>query len=192
MHPMHLLLIESAPGIRQHRTALQRKQKFLSSRLQEHGLQDVQVVLRLPQGTGTALFLPPQSKTNHIASRDIRPLLAPSMPHCHATGDALTPEICREAVNQHGGTIRLVPAQNDELQLAALRSDPYSIRWMASPSLNVIMHAVRAWGQALQFVPGQDEEICTTALNNDGDCLHYVHRQNPGIRRRVFLNGSGK
>lgn len=57
MHPMHLLFIESAPGIRQHHTALQRKQKFLSSRLQQHGLQEVQVVLQLPQGTGTALFL---------------------------------------------------------------------------------------------------------------------------------------
>lgn len=63
------LLIIGTPHIRQHHAALQGEQKFLSSRLLKHGLQKVKVVLRLPERTGTVLFLPSQAQPDHVSVR---------------------------------------------------------------------------------------------------------------------------
>jgi hypothetical protein len=81
--------------------------------------------------------------------------------------NSATEEVQLAAVNQDGYSIKFIKNPSDQVQLAAVKQDGYSIKYIKNPSYEVQLAAVNQDGCAIKFIKNP-------SINVLNECKHEI------------------
>jgi len=80
-------------------------------------------------------------------------------------------------VYNKGKLIQFIDDPSQELQLAAVKKNPFSIEYIQNPTEKVQLAAVNKWGNAIYYIQNPSETVQLAAVKDDPDSIKYI--QNP-------------
>ena len=78
------------------------------------------------------------------------------------------------AVRQDATTIRYIKNPTEHVQLAAIRKYGYAIRYIENPSEEVQIFAIQRYGYAISHIKNPSEELQLAAVRFNGRYIYYI------------------
>ena len=97
-----------------------------------------------------------------------------------------TPEICLEAVKQHGWALKFVKEQTPEICIEAVKQNGYALEYVKEQTPEICLEAVKQYGWTLQFVKEQTPEICLEAVKKRWICFTICQRSDTRDLSRCY------
>jgi len=89
-----------------------------------------------------------------------------------------------DMIRANPSLIETIPNPSTEMMMAAIESDPFSIRYMPNAPDSIKEEAVRRNGMALEHIQNPSENIMLAAVEGNGNAIRFI----PGDRRSEGLS----